>query len=283
MAFGLGLCGLTFCFILLCSPTSVCYMYLDLLYNWGYTNSSSLTGFYTMGGSCTSMDSSFTTFSKLVIGPSVSHFVGLFSVSPTKKCLLVRINSPHRLVIFYLLLRGNIESNPGPTSCRFPCGVCSKSVKSTQKGILCDICSLWFHASCIGMSNAEYNRLSHSTEDWCCSSCWSSAMPFTNSSHTGFTPDSSIGLDPDITSSTSTSHHHSKSALKLLYTNCRSLLPKLDSLRAFSLSRSPDLVFLSETILDSGISNDELYIHVPGFPARPTRSQSSWWRCCYLH
>ena len=42
MVFGFGLCGLTFCFILLCSPTPVCY--LDLFYNWSYINSFILAG-----------------------------------------------------------------------------------------------------------------------------------------------------------------------------------------------------------------------------------------------
>ena len=47
----------------------------------------------------------------------------------------------------FLLLGGNIESNPGPQY-KHPCGVCTKSVISYQNGIQCDMCEVWFHAKC---------------------------------------------------------------------------------------------------------------------------------------
>ena len=49
-------------------------------------------------------------------------------------------NTFRRLLQMFLLLGGNIESNPGPQY-KHPCGVCTKSVISYQNGIQCDMWS----------------------------------------------------------------------------------------------------------------------------------------------
>ena len=49
----------------------------------------------------------------------------------------------------------------------------------------------------------------------------------------------------------------------IMYSNCRSLLPKLDALRVRAASSSPDIIALTETWLDHSISNSELFI--PGY------------------
>ena len=49
----------------------------------------------------------------------------------------------------------------------------------------------------------------------------------------------------------------------ILYSNCHSLLPKLDSLRVHATTSSPDIIALTETWLDHSISNSELLI--PGY------------------
>lgn len=74
-------------------------------------------------------DALFSHLSHLVIGPSVSRLSthtprGLFSNS---NCVLSRLSSRHHLDLCYLLLVGNIESNPGP-NLSYPCGVCNISV-----------------------------------------------------------------------------------------------------------------------------------------------------------
>ena len=33
------------------------------------------------------------------------------------------------------------------------CGGCSRAVKSTQTGLQCNLCSLWFHARCAEVSD----------------------------------------------------------------------------------------------------------------------------------
>ena len=45
-------------------------------------------------------------------------------------------------VLLALLLSGQVESNPGPKSPKFPCGECSKAVR-WGKSIACDTCDRW--------------------------------------------------------------------------------------------------------------------------------------------
>lgn len=51
--------------------------------------------------------------------------------------------------------------------------------------------------------------------------------------------------------------------LSLLYTNVRSLLPKIDHLRVTAINASPHVICLTETWLSSDISDSEAYI--PGY------------------
>ena len=105
--------------------------------------------------SCVSLD---TTTVPL---PSPRKF---FPMSPIRLC------RRHCLLIFLLLLQGNVgslgsrrpvslllsllllssgdvELNPGPArNWKYPCGVCSKPVRPDQKGVQCDLCSTWLHA-----------------------------------------------------------------------------------------------------------------------------------------
>lgn len=56
-----------------------------------------------------------------------------------------------------LLLSGDISLNPGPI--RFPCMVCSRSVKSNQKALVCDACQQWSHANCARVDDSLYRKL----------------------------------------------------------------------------------------------------------------------------
>ena len=87
-----------------------------------------------------------------------------------------------RIILWSLLLHvlcGDIMQNPGPSSpsttkvrihYKFPCGICKKPVKPNKKGVQCDGCDLWFHASCLSLSSADYEGLASATV-WICSSC----------------------------------------------------------------------------------------------------------------
>ena len=91
----------------------------------------------------------------------------------------VASNSSHWLTVASLLLAGDVQPNPGPApQWKYPCGICSRAVRSDQKGIFCEVCYEWLHTKCIGMPNSEYQRLSASDEGWCCSRCHRTAFPF---------------------------------------------------------------------------------------------------------
>lgn len=70
-----------------------------------------------------------------------------------------------------LLLGGDIEANPGQW--KFPCGICSKPLKSNQMGIQCDECEQWFHVrpDCCDLSNEMYEILANSSCSWICPLC----------------------------------------------------------------------------------------------------------------
>lgn len=71
-----------------------------------------------------------------------------------------------------LMLSGDVELNPGPPSrWKYPCTVC---VKSNQRGVQCDMCDLWTHATCGRVDGETYQNLKG---DWYCQSCVGSQLP----------------------------------------------------------------------------------------------------------
>ncbi|XP_054270224.1 uncharacterized protein LOC128991406 isoform X2 [Macrosteles quadrilineatus] len=53
-----------------------------------------------------------------------------------------------------------------------PCGICGIHVLETDEAVQCDgQCSLWHHRECLGMTLAEYLKLSRGQEDWFCTKC----------------------------------------------------------------------------------------------------------------
>lgn len=112
-----------------------------------------------------------------------------------------------RLLCKLLLLGGNVALNPGP-NWKYPCGKCSKPVKSNQKGILCDFCDRWYHARCCEINNIQYDELADSSCIWLCAECglpnYSSSVLLSRESTfesvNSFTP-----LSPDFNPSVNTS------------------------------------------------------------------------------
>ena len=177
-----------------------------------------------------------------------------------RRLSILRLSQRSLLSIWLLLLAGDVEVNPGPRGVRHPCGVCSKAVRSNQKTILCEVCYYWLHTRCIGMLEPEYLDLQNSDEPWCCSTCFKEALPFRDVSCLNSTPTTSTDISESASSGVSEDNRHPCS---ILYSNCRSLLPKLDSLRVRAAISSPDIIALTETWLDHSLSNSELFI--PGY------------------
>jgi hypothetical protein len=76
-----------------------------------------------------------------------------------------------RFLLFILLLGGDIQINPGPNY-KYPCGVCSKPVKSNQNCLQCDNCNLRYHTKCCRIDNDMCNSLlANSSCVWMCPQC----------------------------------------------------------------------------------------------------------------
>ena len=72
-------------------------------------------------------------------------------VSSSKLSHLRRIcTSRSLLTIPLVLFAGDVEVNPGPI--KYPCTSCGKAVNKNQRGIVCDTCEKWTHASCCGIN-----------------------------------------------------------------------------------------------------------------------------------
>ena len=111
----------------------------------------------------------------------------------------------------------------------------------------------------------DYSELQQSDDPWCCPLCFKQALPFHNCSSIS-NNSSSLSLSTPPPHPPQCHRQHQNESLKnlpILYTNCRSLLPKLDSLRAEALSSRPHVIALTETWIDSSISNHEIFI--PGY------------------
>lgn len=60
-----------------------------------------------------------------------------------------------------------VEQKKKPV-CKFPCGVCTKSVRFNQKALLCNSCNKWFHLKCIAMDPKTHFDLGSFDEKWFC-------------------------------------------------------------------------------------------------------------------
>ena len=90
---------------------------------------------------------------------------------PKSDCLKIRPDCKSLYAII-LLLSGDVELNPGPsTKSVYPCGICETEVTWQCKGICCDNCNIWFHHSCANLDSLEYLLLGRSNTQWKCPRC----------------------------------------------------------------------------------------------------------------
>ena len=69
-----------------------------------------------------------------------------------------------------LALAGDVELNPGPPKCKYPCGICSKPVRKFDPAVCCDQCDQWLHNSS-GLSAHLYEAMKGSSGIWICPTC----------------------------------------------------------------------------------------------------------------
>lgn len=165
-------------------------------------------------------------------------------------------------------------------STRFPCGCCGGAVRWNQEAIECDICSKWLHCRCIGVSKSEYAKLQLSEDGWCCDFCYRSALPYADCSFISSTSDESDqSIAASVASSVPPGCH--RTSMSVYYTNCRSLLPKMDELRLLAVTSRPDLIAISESWLDPSIAACE--VAIPSYQLfRRDRSRHGGGVCLYI-
>ena len=80
-----------------------------------------------------------------------------------------RPSKTHRLLI--IILTGDIQVNPGPTSIH-PCGCCElPAICDHQRAVCCDNCKLWYPSECIELISSKINVLQFSNVSWICCHC----------------------------------------------------------------------------------------------------------------
>ena len=107
---------------------------------------------------------------------SISHLVS--TRKPSHLSAQQPSKTHYTLYISLILIMHDIELNPGPRSPKFPCGICRKAVKSSQCGVACDTCNIWYHNTCMHMSSTTYESLDNIY--WHCASCitqFTSSLP----------------------------------------------------------------------------------------------------------
>ena len=105
-----------------------------------------------------SLPSNIRKSSALNLNPSTSHSAWILSL---------------------LILSGDIETNPGPPTTKYPCGVCSRPCRISQPAIQCDTCDTWIHKKCLEIDPVSWKSLANTSISWHCLNC---ALPNFSSS-----------------------------------------------------------------------------------------------------
>ena len=126
-----------------------------------------------------------------------------------------------------------------------------------MRGIFCDCCDMWTHASCCDVDINEYERLGVSEGEWFCPSCVAKELPFA---------DVTINSYTDLHSSFASSEHHVifggeqfDDGLIVSHINVRSLISKLDEIQALLSGQRKLVVGISETWLDESVSSAKVF------------------------
>ena len=152
---------------------------------------------------------------------------------------------------------------------KFPCISCNSSVKNNQDAVMCVKCNQWCHVRC----NVS-PEIHQSDVDWICNICCFNELPFyfdkddlsiVMNDQVSFTDNVDVPAQTFNSSSSQNVYHTSANlkgnGLKLGHLNIRSLRNKVDHIQ-FLLHEYPlDVFAVSESWLDSSISDAEMSIH----------------------
>ena len=129
--------------------------------------------------------------------PTSSTFFQTTLLSPSFHPKALHYSShPPLILIFMLLISGDIHPNPGPID---PCSVCSRRVTWGNRSVQSTNCSLWAHLSCSGLSPADFHKISP-RHSWTCPNPVSLSLSVSPSTHTPNFPPSLTNTHKTISS-----------------------------------------------------------------------------------
>lgn len=105
--------------------------------------------------------------------PTATRFIQAWCTIRQKRSRKTQTHFEHTSKLLWLahliVLSGDIETNPGLRSLKYPCGDCGKSVTTHQKGVACETRDIWYHTKCMGIRDVIYGNMGNSS--WHCLEC----------------------------------------------------------------------------------------------------------------
>ena len=168
---------------------------------------------------------------------------------------------------------------------KFPCGVCNRSVKCNQKGLLCITCHKWIHLTCTNVPVDLYDDRTEKFINWECARCVMRYLPFhnisINSSDEGYVNES-IRSDLKDCKELTFKQLSNMKGIKFIQLNVVSLLKNLDEIKLILYNNDIHICMLNETRLDTSIDNHE--IDIPGYSVvRKDRDRKGGGVAIYVH
>ena len=165
--------------------------------------------------------------------------------------------------------------NSSDNSSQAPCGTCDRPVTWSDRGIVCETCGLWYHASCQSVGNQSYEALESSNVRWDCEICGSpnySTIAFDlygiSHSHTSASfdfqtqendPYNFIPTHCSTPTRQSRQDRSVKRPLRILVINFRSAVGKVPQISFLLQSTKPDIILGCETWMDDTIKSSEIF------------------------
>ena len=160
-------------------------------------------------------------------------------------------------------------------SSQAPCGICDRNVGwAPDRGVACETCGLWFHATCMNIGSQTYLKLDDTEVSWHCDVCKSlnySTVAYdlhgieqesanTPSSLPHFSFHSSDTFSPNHCSTPTRQRQQNKNEnrpLRIVNINFRSAVGKAPGIHHMVQSLKPDIIIGTETWCDSTIKSAE--------------------------
>ena len=187
--------------------------------------------------------------------------------------------------------------------------MCNKGVIATSKAVVCKKCNIKSHLKCAQLNcDISYLFQDFTTLQYTCRLCCFNELPFSDLDQSkdvfqdappptteppvppfpDFIPSTDTSTDPipGISSLPSSAKDENvecflKRGLHFIHLNVRSILPKMSELKIIALKSKAAVISLSETWLDSSVTDSEIYIDNYSV-VRNDRDRHGGGVCCYV-